>query len=239
MNAFKNLAIATALSTTATMPVFAYDKGDFIIRSGFSAVVPNEKSKPLSLDGIGDVGQLLGTTTGLTTDNSSQPAIAFTYMLNDTWGLETVIAPPPEHNLYAEGLEPLGISKLGTYKHLPATLTLQYYIPTGTRLQPYLGLGVNYTYFFDEETVGSLDDNLFASDTELSIDSAFGWVAQVGLDYQINENWIISAAVYYIDLETDAELKITDTALLGGDAILKTSAELNPMIYFLSIGYQF
>ena len=92
---------------------------------------------------------------------------------------------------------------------------------------------------FDEETVGSLDDNLFASDTELSIDSAFGWVAQVGLDYQINDNWLISAAVYYIDLETDAELKITDTALLGGDAILKTSAELNPMIYFLSIGYQF
>lgn len=239
MSTFKKLAIATALSTTAAMPTFAYEKGDFIVRSGYSSIVPNEKSEALSLDGIGDVGNLLGTTTRLTTDNSSQPTMTFTYMLSDNWGVETLIAPPPEHNIYAEGLEPLGISKLGTYKHLPATLTLQYYIPTGTRFQPYLGLGVNYTYFFGEETVDSLDSNLYASDTELSIDSAFGWVAQVGMDYRINKKWMISASAMYIDLETDAALKISDSALLGGDATLKTSAELNPMVYFLTVGYRF
>jgi len=239
MRTFKKLAVATVLFSTATMPAFAYEKGDFIIRSGYSTIVPNEKSEALSLEGIGDIGNLLGTTTSLTTDNSSQPTMTITYMLSDNWGVETMIAPPPEHNVYAEGLEPLGISKLGTYKHLPATFSLQYYIPTGTRFQPYLGLGVNYTYFFDEETVDSLASNLYASDTELSIDSAFGWVAQVGMDYRINKNWLISASAMYIDLETDAELKITDTALLGGDATLKTSAELNPMVYFLTVGYRF
>jgi outer membrane protein len=239
MKTFKLLAVATLMSSTATMPAFAYEKGDLIIRSGFATIVPNEKSEVLSLDGVGDVGNLLGTTTGLTTDNSSQPAFSFTYMLSETWGLNTIIAPPPEHNVYAEGLEPLGVSKLGTYKHVPATLVLQYFIPTGTRFEPYLGLGVNYTHFFDEQTVNSLDTNLYASDTELKIDPAFGWVAQAGVDYRINANWLISAAAYYIDLETNAELQITDTALLGGDATLKTSADLNPMVYFVSIGYQF
>ena len=37
MNPFKNLAVGTALSTITALPVFAYDKGDFIIRSGFSS----------------------------------------------------------------------------------------------------------------------------------------------------------------------------------------------------------
>ena len=74
MSTFKKLAIVTALSTTAAMPSFAYEKGDFIVRSGYSTIVPNEKSEALSLDGIGDVGNLLGTTTRLTIDNSSQPA---------------------------------------------------------------------------------------------------------------------------------------------------------------------
>jgi outer membrane protein len=239
MNNFSKLAVATLLSSAATTSAFAYQKGDFIIRTGYASIVPDEKSDVLSLDGIGDVGNLLGTTTGLTTDNSSTVAVAFTYMLSESWGLNTIVAPPPEHNVYAEGLEPLGVSKLGTYKYVPAILALQYYIPTGTRFEPYLGLGVNYTYFFDEQTVDSLDTSLYASDTELEIDSGFGWVAQVGLDYRIDDNWVLSAAAYYIDLETDAELNITDTALLGGNASLKTSAELNPMIYMLSVGYNF
>ena len=239
MTKFRKLAVATLLSSTAASSAFAYEKGDFIIRTGYAAIVPDEKSDVLGLDGIGDVGNLLGTTTGLTTDDSETLAISLTYMFSENWGLNTIIAPPPEHNVYAYGLEPLGVSKLGTYKYVPAILAVQYYIPTGTRFEPYLGLGVNYTYFFDEETVDSLDASLFASDTELEIDPGFGWVAQAGVDYRINDSWTLSAAAYYIDLETDAQLNITNTALLGSDATLKTSAELNPMIYFLSIGYQF
>ena len=160
-------------------------------------------------------------------------------MLSENWGLNTIVAVPPENDIDTYGLEPLGVSQLATFKWVPLILAVQYYIPTGTRFEPYVGLGLNYTYFFDEETVDSLDDSLFASDTELEIDPAFGWVAQVGVDYHINNNWTISAAAYYIDLETDAELNITNTALLGGDATLKTSAEVNPMVYMLNIGYKF
>ena len=57
MNTFKKLAVATALSTTAAMPALAAEKGDFIVRSGFSTIVPNENSTALNLDGIGDVGK--------------------------------------------------------------------------------------------------------------------------------------------------------------------------------------
>ena len=37
--------------------------------------------------------------------------------------------------------------QIGTFKHLPPTLTLQYHFAPGANVRPYVGAGVNYTRF--------------------------------------------------------------------------------------------
>ena len=78
--------------------------------------------------------------------------------------------------------------------------------------QPYLGFGVNYTVFFDEdvdnqliETLGALTDGA-VDDADLDLDDSFGLAGQVGVDIPFGENWAFNAGVWYIDIETTAEI---------------------------------
>ena len=94
--------------------------------------------------------------------------------------------------------------------------------------QPFLGIGANYTIFFDEETTkgldGTLDAVLGASEVDLDLDNSFGLSAQAGVDIPFAKNWAISLAVWYIDLQTNATVS-TDV----GDVNFKT--DINPFVY--------
>jgi outer membrane protein len=102
--------------------------------------------------------------------------------------------------------------------------------------QPFLGIGANYTIFFDEETTkgldGTLDAVLGASEVDLDLDNSFGLSAQAGVDIPFAKNWAISLAVWYIDLQTNATVS-TDV----GDVNFKT--DINPFVYHLGIAHRF
>ena len=44
----------------------------------------------------------------------------------------------------------------GSTKHLPPTVSLQYHFRGNERVKPFIGAGLNYTIFFEEETRGPL-----------------------------------------------------------------------------------
>ena len=92
-------------------------------------------------------------------------------------------------------------------------------------MQPYAGVGVNWTTFFNTDTIPALADQ----GIELDLDDSFGWAAQLGADYLIGEDWLLNVDVRYVDLETDATL--------GGSAI--GAVAIDPIVYSLSIGYRF
>ena len=134
----------------------------------------------------------------------------------------------------------MGVSA-GDTKHLPPTLMLQYYpIEGNVKFNPYVGIGVNTTIFFDED----VDDELNAAldgivglppgtvDADLDLDQSWGLVAQVGFDYMIDEKWLINGAIWYIDIDTEAKIS---TAI----ADLKFDVEIDPWVYMLSVGYKF
>ena len=62
--------------------------------------------------------------------------------------------------------------------------------------QPYVGIGVNYTAFFDEGVSSDLEAAFGSGDLEL--DDSIGLAAQVGFDYAIDEHWLLNASVWYI-----------------------------------------
>lgn len=208
--------------------VTAHEAGDFIVRAGAAHVDPNDDSDLIHHSGLGNVA---GSEAEV--DDDTQLGLTFTYMLTNHWGVELLAATPFDHDIEAD-LGGLGKYDAGSTKHLPPTLSLQYYpMDSASKFQPYVGLGVNYTKFFDEDVDSELEGALAETGGDLELDDSLGWAAQIGFDYEIDDHWLINAAVWYIDLETDAEFKF------DSGTRVKTDVDIDPLVYMISIGYKF
>ncbi len=123
-----------------------------------------------------------------------------------------------------------GLGKVGSTKHLPPTLSLQYHFLPDAKFQPYVGAGINYTIFFDDEADGVLES---AFDGDLSIeDDSFGFAAQIGADWMLGERWFLNADLRYIAIDTEAKVKI------GADT-LEANVNIDPWVYGLNVGFKF
>jgi outer membrane protein len=220
------LAVALMASGVAS----AYEAGDWIVRSGAVMVDPDASSSPLNLSGVGDL-----PGTGVDVDDDTQLLLNITYMARDNIGIELLAATPFEHTVSTEGLGGLGLglsdTDLADIKHLPPTLSVLWYpMGSGSKFQPFIGAGVNYTTFFDEDVSGSARDALGARN--LQLDDSWGLAFRAGADYMLNDCWSLHAGVYYIDISTDAKV---ETAL----GTVKTEVDVDPWVYTIGIGYKF
>jgi len=216
-----HLSILAAL--TAPNAAFAFEKGDLIVRGGAITVAPDESSSNIV------VGSDLGF--GVTVDNNTQLMLNAAYFLTDKLNIEVLAATPFSHDVSFGTNDPLGTGdQLGELKHLPPTITLNYYFPAGDVFKPYIGVGINYTIFFDEEFTSA---NQAAGLADLSLDDSFGVAAQLGADYVLNEDWFLNAAVRWIDIDTEASFN------LNGTPGSVDTIEVDPWVYSLGVGYKF
>lgn len=217
------LAAAVMVSGAAS----AYEAGDWIVRGGAVMVDPDESSSSLKVGG----SKLSGTEVQV--DDDTQFLLNVTYMASQHVGVELLAATPFEHNVDTSGLDKYGLNdvELGSIKHLPPTLTVLWYPMDGkSAFQPFLGVGVNYTFFFDEDVSGEAQNALGANN--LDLDDSWGLAARVGLDYMINDCWSAHIGAYYLDIGTNATV---ETAL--GKA--KVDVDVDPWVYTIGLGYRF
>jgi len=222
--------IAMALATPLAQ---AHQAGDLIIRAGAATTAPNEDSGQLKLDGAKVAG------TKATLDSDTQLGLAFAYMLTDHVGIELLTATPFQHTVGVRGVSAAtGIAgldgKLADVKQLPPTLSLQYYplAPT-SRFQPYAGVGINYTLFYDEDLSGARKQQGF---NNLKIQDSVGFAGQLGFDYMLSEHMMVNASVWYVDIDTKASVD-GPTAL--GVGRTKVDLEVDPWVYMVGVGYKF
>ncbi|MBD8594056.1 outer membrane beta-barrel protein [Pseudomonas sp. CFBP 8758] len=222
--------IALALATSQAQ---AHQAGDMIIRAGAATTAPNEDSGQLKLDGAKIAG------TKATLDSDTQLGLAFAYMLTDHVGIELLAATPFQHTVGVRGISAAtGIGgldgKLADVKQLPPTLSLQYYplAPT-SRFQPYAGVGINYTLFYDEDLSGPRKQQGFDN---LKIQDSVGIAGQLGFDYMLGEHMMLNASVWYVDIDTKASVD-GPTAL--GVGRTKVDLEVDPWVYMVGVGYKF
>lgn len=80
-------------------------------------------------------------------------------------------------------------------------------------MRPYLGLGATYARFFDETGSGALAGitGPGGPSTTLSIDSAFGAVAQAVLVARLPDDWFVDLSIAYTSLKTTAHLSTGQT----------------------------
>lgn len=230
----KSIFAVSLLAAALVSPLaHAYKEGDIIVRAGAATVSPNDSSGNISVNGVdlpggGDV----------TVGSDTQLGLTFAYMLQDHLGLELLAATPFTHEVKVKNSTFLGgplNGKVGDVTHLPPTLSLQYYpMDPASALQPYAGIGVNYTAFFDEDLSSQYEALGFSN---LELEDSWGVAGQLGVDYLITDNVLLNAAVWYIDIDTKATMD-GPAALAPG---LKTSVDvsIDPWVYMVGVGYKF
>lgn len=227
MNSYLLRASVLALAIAAPAAQ-AYQPGDFIVRAGVAHVEPNEDSGEVKLDGAKVSG------TKATVDGENQLGLTFAYMLTEHIGIELLAATPFSHTLSVKGLGAGLDGKLADVKQLPPTLSLQYYpMAPSSRFQPYAGIGINYTTFFDADLAGNRKDQGFSN---LKLKDSVGLAGQLGMDYMLTDNILLNASVWYIDIDTKATVDGPSALSVGKT---KVDVDIDPWVYMVGVGYKF
>lgn len=228
MNKYLLRASLIALAIAAPTAAHAYEAGDFIVRAGVAHVDPQEDSGELKLDGT----KVSGTKASV--DGENQLGLTFAYMLTSHVGIELLAATPFSHTVSVSGLGAGLDGKLADIKQLPPTLSLQYYpMEPSSKFQPYAGIGINYTTFFDTDLTSNRKDQGFSN---LKLKDSVGLAGQLGVDYLITDNILLNASVWYVDIDTEATV---DGPVGLGVNKTKVSVDIDPWVYMVGVGYKF
>ncbi len=230
------LALVTAAMAGGSIATQAYEAGDWIVRVGATTVDPDTDSDAIRIP----TSPPTVLPNGVDVDDNTQLGLIGTYMASDHFGIELLAATPFDHDITLEDA-PIDA---GSTKHLPPTLSMQWY-PRGGKdgWQPYVGLGVNYTIFFDEDVDRELHSALEAilgtglTKSDLDLDDSFGLAVQAGVDIPIGERWAINAGVWYIDIDTTAEVAVRTEG--GARAKVRFDVDIDPLVWNLGIAYKF
>ena len=194
-------AIIATLSLSATGAYAA--QGDWLLRFGAANVDPSAGSTGVVPDDAIDV------------DDGTAAFINATYMIRDKIGLELLAATPFNHDILLEGT-----GKIAETDHLPPTFSVQYHFSPESNVRPYVGAGINWTTFFNEEATAVINS--------ISLDDSVGWAVQAGVDVDINEKWFFNADIRKMDIETTAETDIGNI-----------DVTIDPVVISLGVGMRF
>jgi len=222
--------LATALLAGAAMTGFAgfaqAEDNPWMVRARVISVMPDEAGA-LSVGGT----RLPG---GVSIGDQYVPELDITYFFTRNLAAELILGVTP-HKVKATNVTvPDALTNatidLGDVWLLPPTLTLQYHFRNDSRWKPYVGAGVNATFFFNEDA-GPVADGI-------DYDTSFGPALQVGFDYDLDGQpggWALNVDVKKVWINTDVTVDFT-TAL---GAKVNADVDINPLIIGVGLGYKF
>ncbi len=157
------------------------------------------------------------TTSALTVDDKTIPEVDITYFFNKNIAAELILTVPQKQHVYLNGAD------LGTFKHLPPTLTLQYHFTNFNGYKPYVGAGVNLTKI-GKESIKVTNPN----DTQLD-NTSTGLALQAGVDIPLTKQVFLNFDVKKVQLKSDV--------YVGGANV--GTLKLNPVLVGVGVGYRF
>ncbi|KXS37626.1 MAG: OmpW [Halomonadaceae bacterium T82-2] len=174
----------------ASQAALAYEAGDVLIRGGYAE---NHSDGDNAGVEIGDDSAFVGSVG---------------YMLHDKVGVTLGGSDKFEHSLSGPGVD-------ANVDSQPIDLMVEYY-PLGgldSRIQPYAGVGANYTRFSGESS-------------GLNVDNTWAPKGEVGVDLVVTKNLSFNGFASYADVDADysyagnsGELD-TDPVIVGGGVTL-------------------
>lgn len=160
-----------------------------------------------------DMANKDSTPLGLTVDNKTIPEVDVSYFFTPNIAAELILTVPQKQTVSSVG------TPIGTFKHLPPTLLVQYHFTGLNGYKPYLGVGVNYT-----------DISKVSLPTGVTLDShSWGGALQAGVDIPLDKNWSINFDVKKVYIKTN---------VYAAGASLGT-LKLDPLLVGVGLGYRF
>lgn len=166
----------------------------------------------------------IGVPPGADADvgNATTLLLSFEREITPNIGVELVLGVPPTIKANGAGTVPF-LGEVLTAKNIAPTLLFNYHFgDRAAQWRPYVGLGINYTYFADASTPYGWDVNL---------SSSWGLAAQAGIDYAINRQWGLFASIAKVQVKTDL--------VAIGAAVLQTTIDFRPVTYAAGVSYKF
>lgn len=201
--------IAAAVLATLTLGMSAgsvmAQESPWLVRARAVHIDPADKSDPVAG---------AGASNRLTVSDKTIPEVDISYFFTPNWAAELILTYPQKHDVHLDG------AKIGTFKHLPPSLLLQYHFTNSSPFKPYLGAGINYTRISSVKLLGGGAD--------LEKDS-FGLAVQAGIDYAIDKNWSLNLDVKKVQIRSDV--------FIGGAKASRV--KVDPVLLGVGVGYRF
>ena len=155
------------------------------------------------------------TGLNLNVNDKTIGEVDVSYFFNKNVAAELILTLPQSQVVSA------GATAIGSFKHLPPTLTLQYHFTDFQGFKPYVGAGLNYTKI--------TGDNVAAGAYHLD-NNSFGAAFQAGVDVPLTKQVSLNFDVKKVYIRTDVY-----NAAGVSQGILK----LDPLLVGVGVGYRF
>jgi outer membrane protein len=192
---------ALGLTSTAALA----QSSPWLVRGRLVNIAPADKADPVG--GAGAVDRI-------SVSKKTIPELDITYFVTPNFAAELILTYPQKHDVKLDG------ANIGTFKHLPPTLSAQYHFSPEADISPYIGAGVNYTRISQVKLLagkGDLEKN------------SFGLSFQAGVDFKLNKQWSLNLDVKKVQIRSDVKI-----------AGAKVSAvKVDPLLVGVGLGYRF
>ena len=235
MTTFSVRTLSAALATVATSvgcaaPAMADDVPSNSARIGLYSVFYHVSADNLS-------GPFVPPGANIDARNVETLYLGYVRRLSPHFGVELTLGYPPLQKTVGKGPATLGSvpydgQVIATARWLAPTVLFEYtFLSENSKLRPYIGVGVNYTTFYDRDSTAQ-GNAASGGPTKLSLTPSVGPVGTVGLAYNIANHWNFYASYSASQVKTKLH---ADTA----GVIRTTHISFGPQALVLSVGYSF
>jgi outer membrane protein len=227
---FVMLTVATAATMATAAAALADDVPSNSARIGVYSVFYHVKADDLS-------GPYVPPGANIDAKNVETLYLAYVRRLSEHFDVELTLGYPPLQKTVGKGPATLGSvpyngQTIATARWLAPTLLAEYmFLSEDSRWRPYVGIGVNYTDFYDRDSTAQ-GNAVSGGPTKLSLTSSVGVAGTVGLTYRIANNWNAYASYSATQVKTRLE---ADTA----GVIRTTHINFGPQALVVAVGYSF
>ena len=185
--------------------MYSLSTSPWLVRVRAVHIKPANESSPIG--GVGAAGRLHVSSKTI-------PDFDVSYFFTPNIAAELVLTYPQKHTVTLDGAD------IGTFKHLPPTLSLQYHFAPSSLVKPYLGIGVNYTRISNVRLLGGTA-SLEKSSTGVSY--------QLGSDFTLDKHWSLN-----VDLK---KVRLGSDVMVAGARV--SHVNIDPLLFGLGVGYRF
>ena len=182
-------------------------------------------------------GPFVPPGANLDANNVETLYLACVRTLSSRFDVELAAGYPPLQKTVGKGPAALGSvpydgQVIATARWLAPTVLLEYkFLSENSRWRPYIGVGVNYTAFYDRNSTAQ-GNAVSGGPTKLSLTSSVGPAGTAGVAYNIAGHWHAYASYSISKVSTDLT---ADTA----GVIRTTHINFGPQALVVSVGYSF